>query len=184
MKASSPPTGRDRRVLIVEFTGYNRHTVCEWIRFGKLRALALQHKYMIPKCYLIDWLSTDEHNATPVSPAAMLTGSGSCRNGVTDNEGKYHRGVVLRQYRPAGSRLQPESPVKKASDSLNDLEEKLTEQLAGENKALFLRFCNAYAEFMGECELDTFITGFRLGARFMMDTFLSDDALLESFLDM
>ena len=76
----------------------------------------------------------------------------------------------------------PKSPVKKASDSLNDLEEKLTEQLAGENKALFLRFCNAYAEFMGESELDTFITGFRLGARFMMDTFLSDDAQLESFL--
>ena len=25
---------------IVEFTGYNRHTVCKWIRFGKLRALA------------------------------------------------------------------------------------------------------------------------------------------------
>ena len=49
---------------IVEFTGYNRHTVCEWIRFGKLRALALQHKYMIPKCYLIDWLSSGEHNAT------------------------------------------------------------------------------------------------------------------------
>ena len=49
---------------VVEFTGYNRHTVCEWIRFGKLRALALQHKYIIPKCYLIDWLSTDEHNAT------------------------------------------------------------------------------------------------------------------------
>lgn len=49
---------------IVEFTGYNRHTVCEWIRFGKLRALALQHKYMIPKCYLIDWLSSEEHNTT------------------------------------------------------------------------------------------------------------------------
>lgn len=49
---------------VVEFTGYSRHTVCEWIRFGKLRALALQHKYMIPKCYLIDWLSSDEHNAT------------------------------------------------------------------------------------------------------------------------
>ena len=27
---------------------------------------------------------------------------------------------------------------------------------------------------MGESELDTFITGFRLGARFMMDTFLSE----------
>ena len=46
--------------------------------------------------------------------------------------------------------------MKKASDSLNDLEEKLTEQLAGENKALFLRFCNAYTEFMGESELDTY----------------------------
>ena len=77
----------------------------------------------------------------------------------------------------------PKNPVKKASDSLNDLEEKLTEQLAGENKELFLRFCNAYAEFMGECELDTFINGFRLGARFMMDTFLIDDAQLEGFLE-
>ena len=64
----------------------------------------------------------------------------------------------------------PKSPVKKASDSLNDLEEKLTEQLVGENKELFLRFCNASAEFMGESELDTFITGFRFDARFMMDT--------------
>jgi hypothetical protein len=77
----------------------------------------------------------------------------------------------------------PKSPVKKVSDSLNDLEEKFTEQLAGDNKELFLRFCNVYAEFMGECELDTFITGFRLGAQFMMDTFLSDKAPFESLLE-
>lgn len=83
---------------------------------------------------------------------------------------------------PQDHSYHPKSPVKKASDSLNDLEEKLTEQLADENKTLFLYFCNAYAEFMGESELDTFITGFRLGARFMMDTFLSDDAPFESFL--
>ena len=80
---------------------------------------------------------------------------------------------------PQDRGYRPKSPAKKASDSLNEL----TEQLAGENKALFLRFCNAYAEFMGESELDTFITGFRLGARFMMDTFLSDDAPFESFLE-
>ena len=36
---------------------------------------------------------------------------------------------------------------------------------------------------MGECELDTFITGFRLGARFIMDTFLSEEAPFESFLE-
>ena len=84
---------------------------------------------------------------------------------------------------PPDRGYRPKSPVKKASDSLNDLEEKLTEQLVGENKELFLRFCNASAEFMGESELDTFITGFRFGARFMMDTFLSDDAPFESFLE-
>ena len=76
---------------------------------------------------------------------------------------------------PQARGYRPKSSVKKISDSLNGPEEKLSEQLAGDNKALFLRFCNAYAEFMGECELDTFITSFRLGARFMMDTFLSDE---------
>ena len=84
---------------------------------------------------------------------------------------------------PQDRGYRPKSPVKKVSDSLNDLEEKLSEQHAGENKALFLRFCNAYAEFMGECELDTFITGFRLGARFMMDTFLNAGAQFDGFLD-
>ncbi len=82
---------------------------------------------------------------------------------------------------PQDRSYRPKSPVKKASDSLNDLEEKLTEQLTGENKALFLRFCDAYAEFMGESELETFTTGFHLGARFMLDAFLSDDAPLEGF---
>ena len=84
---------------------------------------------------------------------------------------------------PQARGYRPKSPVKKVSYSLNDLEGKLSEQLTGENKELFLRFCNAYAEFMGECEPDNFITGFRLGARFMMDTFLSNEAPFESFLE-
>ena len=84
---------------------------------------------------------------------------------------------------PQASGYRPRSPAKKASVSLNDLEEKLTERLSGEDKDLFLRFCDAYAEFMGESELEPFTTGFRLGARFVMDTFLSDDAQLESFLE-
>ena len=84
---------------------------------------------------------------------------------------------------PQARGYRPKSHAKKASDSLSVLEEQLTERLDGEDKELFLRFCNAYAELMGECELDTFMTGFRLGARLMMDTFLSDDAPLESFLE-
>ena len=45
------------------FTGYNRHTVGEWIRKGKVRPLVLIKKYMIPKCYLIDWLCSGNTTA-------------------------------------------------------------------------------------------------------------------------
>ncbi len=44
----------------------------------------------------------------------------------------------------------------KVSKSINELEEKLTERLNGEDKALFLDFCNAYGELMGESGLDSF----------------------------
>lgn len=70
----------------------------------------------------------------------------------------------------------------KVSQSINDLEEKLTERLSGEEKKLFLYFCNAYGELMGERGLDSFIVGFRLGAKMIFDTFCSDDAPFESFL--
>ena len=43
-----------------------------------------------------------------------------------------------------------------------------------------MRIC---AEFMGEHKLDIFNTDLRLSARFVTDIFLSEDALLESFLD-
>ena len=49
---------------VVSFTGYNRRTVSKWIRLGKLRALILPQKYMVPKCYLIDWLCSGEYNST------------------------------------------------------------------------------------------------------------------------
>lgn len=70
----------------------------------------------------------------------------------------------------------------KVSNNINDIEEKLTERLQGEDKDLFLDFCNAYAELMGEAELDSFIVGFRLGAKMLFDVFCSDDAPFESFL--
>lgn len=49
---------------IAEFTGYNRRTIGQWIRLGKLKALSLPSKYMIPKCHLLDWLSSEEYNRT------------------------------------------------------------------------------------------------------------------------
>ena len=70
----------------------------------------------------------------------------------------------------------------KVSQNINELEEKLTERLGGEDKALFLDFCNAYGELMGESSLDSFIVGFRLGAKMIFDTFCSNDAPFESYL--
>ena len=60
--------------------------------------------------------------------------------------------------------------------------DELTERLSGEGKALFLDFCNAYGELMGDARLDSFIVGFRLVAKMIFDTFCSYDAPFESYL--
>ncbi len=55
--------------------------------------------------------------------------------------------------------------------------------LSGEDKALFLDFCNAYGELMGDAGLDSFLIGFRLGAKMIFIPFAcSDDAPFESYL--
>ena len=70
----------------------------------------------------------------------------------------------------------------KVLHNMNEIEDKLTERLQGEDKELFISFCNAYAELMGEGELDSFVVGFRLGAKMLFDVFCSDDAPFGSFL--
>ena len=52
----------------------------------------------------------------------------------------------------------------------------LTENLSGESKKRFLEFVNAWGVVNGESNLDSFIMGFRLGANFTYDTFVSDEA--------
>lgn len=74
------------------------------------------------------------------------------------------------------------SHILKVSENINELEEKLIERLSGEEKKLFLGFCNAYGELMGESGLDSFLVGFRLGAKMIFDTFCSDDAPFASYL--
>jgi hypothetical protein len=55
----------------------------------------------------------------------------------------------------------------------------MTGHLTGEEKKRFLDFADAWSAYNGDAALDGFITGFRLGARFVMDTFLSDEASFE-----
>ena len=52
-------------------------------------------------------------------------------------------------------------------------EDYLTENLSGESKKKFLEFSNAWNVVNGESNLDSFIMGFRLGAGFVYDTFVS-----------
>lgn len=59
---------------------------------------------------------------------------------------------------------------------LEDVEQYLTEKLSDEAKSKFLDFVNAWSVVNGETALDSFIVGFRLGAAFTHDTFISDDA--------
>ena len=62
--------------------------------------------------------------------------------------------------------------LKKKLSSLAEKEEQLTARLTGEDKELFQSYVSAYIEFSTTSNADSFITGFRLGARFTYETFV------------
>ena len=65
---------------------------------------------------------------------------------------------------------------------ISENEDWLTEHLAGEEKKRFLDFADAWSAYNGDATLDGFITGFRLGARFVLDTFVLSDASPQNYL--
>ena len=62
--------------------------------------------------------------------------------------------------------------LKKKLSNLAEKEELLTARLNGEDKELFQNYVSAYIEFSTSSNADSFISGFRLGARFTYDTFI------------
>lgn len=68
------------------------------------------------------------------------------------------------------------SDLQKQMAILADCEERLKSKLTGDDKKAFLDFVNAAGEVQGESQLDSFIIGFRLGARFAFDTFVDNKA--------
>ena len=66
--------------------------------------------------------------------------------------------------------------VQKQMEVLMLNEDFLIKHLSGENKEKFLDFVNAWDVVNGESNLDSFIMGFRLGANFTYDTFVSEDS--------
>ena len=61
-------------------------------------------------------------------------------------------------------------------------EELLIRMLPDEGKRLFFDYVKACGIVDSESSLDSFTTGFRLGAMFMQDTFCGNGALLQSYL--
>ena len=72
--------------------------------------------------------------------------------------------------------------VQKDVQTLNESEDFLTDKLSGEEKKRFLHYVDAWASVNGESTLESFITGFRLGAQFAFDTFVTDKAPYTDYL--
>ena len=72
--------------------------------------------------------------------------------------------------------------VQKQMKILMTNEDFLTTALSDKNKKQFLDYVNAWSIVNGESNLDSFIKGFRLGAKFMLDTFITSETPFEDLL--
>ena len=72
--------------------------------------------------------------------------------------------------------------VQKQMEVLMLNEDFFTENLSGESKTKFLDFVNAWVVVNGESNLDSLIMGFRLGANFTYDTFVSTESPFQDLL--
>ena len=71
---------------------------------------------------------------------------------------------------PQNSGFEDDESVQRELQTISECEDWLTEHLAGEEKKRFLDLADAWSAYNGDATLDGFITGFRLGARLMLDT--------------
>ena len=77
---------------------------------------------------------------------------------------------------PQDSGFEQDESVQRELRTISENEDWLTEHLAGGEKKRFLDFADAWSAYNGDATLDGFIAGFRLGARFVMDTFVLTEA--------
>ena len=68
----------------------------------------------------------------------------------------------------------------KLIQDISKAETKLNEILKGDEKKLFLAYCDVHSELSYLVEQDIFVMGFRLGAKFTLDTFCNDDTPFEN----
>ena len=76
----------------------------------------------------------------------------------------------------------PDTETQAELDILEETEKYFSEKLTGKDKEKFLRYTAAWDKVNGEANCDSFVTGFRLGARFALDTFHNDKTQLADLL--
>ncbi len=75
---------------------------------------------------------------------------------------------------PQESCSELKTELKRKLSILTQTEEQLTSKLTEEEKALFMKYASQSSEFLCASNVDSFIAGFRLGAKFTYDTFVTD----------
>ena len=83
---------------------------------------------------------------------------------------------------PQNSGFEDDESVRRGLRTISENEDWMTEHLTGEEKKRFLDYADAWTAYNGDATLDGFITGFRLGARFVLDTFVLLEASQQNYL--
>ena len=75
---------------------------------------------------------------------------------------------------PQESCSELKTELKRKLSILTQTEEQLTAKLAEEEKELFAKYASRSSEFLCISNADSFIAGFRLGAKFTYETFVTN----------
>lgn len=95
---------------------------------------------------------------------------------------RFIEGFYYGNIEPQARSTKQNKTVQKQTEILMKNEELLTNALTDELKKWFLDYTNAWSIVNGESTLDSFITGFRLGANFTYEAFVSTETPFESLL--
>ncbi len=81
-------------------------------------------------------------------------------------EDLYYGNIDAQAYNPEFG-----TELKKKLNDLTELEKQISDKLSGEEKTLFLKYTDKYIEFTSRSLTDSFVSGFRLGAKCAHDIF-------------
>ena len=80
---------------------------------------------------------------------------------------------------PQAKAIKTNRKIRREMQTLSNNEDFLLKELSGDAQKRFLEYVDAWGIVNGETVLDSFTTGFRLGARFTYDTFIDEKSMLK-----